>query len=448
MVPDKLKIIPPEGIYAAYVQYEGNRYQGMFYVGKRPTVSESGEISLEVNIFDFNEQLYGEEIVIELIKFLRYDAKFDTIDDLRMQLQKDEKTSRLALAEYEASTEASLDTAVVVLNFNGIKLLKKYLKTLIVNTPGARIVIADNASTDGSVKWVRENFPFVDVIQLTKNFGFAGGYNRAFGRISAKYFVLLNSDIRVTSGWLPPLIKALEEDDALAAVQPKILSDTQPDRFEYAGASGGHLDKFGYPFCRGRIFGDVEKDKGQYDSEEEIFWTSGAAMLVRANLYKKLGGLDEDYFAHMEEIDLCWRMKRAGYILKCIPDSTVYHLGGATLNYENPRKLFLNFRNNLYTLVKNEVNGRILWLILFKVVLDDIAGIYFAFKGKPDYIVQILKAHFSFYGESFILLKKRKQIKKLLKEFQVGKKKMTVRKKYSIVWQYFVLQKTKYSNIE
>ena len=242
--------------------------------------------------------------------------------------------------------------SVVILNWNGIEHLRRFLGSVVSNTPdGVDIVVADNGSTDESVGWIERNHPRVKILRLDRNYGFAEGYNRALGQIDSRYYILLNSDVEVTPGWTQPLVEMLESCDDIAAVAPKLLSYEHRDSFEYAGASGGFIDALGYPFCRGRILSTVEIDRGQYDSPREVFWASGAAMACRADVFHSLGGFDADYFAHMEEIDLCWRMQLAGYRIMVEPRSTVYHLGGGTLPV-SPRKLYLNHRNNLAMIFK------------------------------------------------------------------------------------------------
>ena len=274
--------------------------------------------------------------------------------------------------------------SVVILNWNGEAMLRRYLPSVVAFTPKeeAEIVVADNGSADGSVALLQRDFPSVRLIQLDKNYGFAEGYNRALQQIESRYTVLLNSDVAVTEGWLTPLLTYMEQHPDVAAVQPKILSDLQKDHFEHAGAAGGYLNPLGYPYCRGRRFGRVEEDHGQYDTVAEIEWTSGACMCVRTRVYKELGGLDASFFAHMEEIDLCWRMRNQGWKLACVPASTVYHLGGGSLNYGNPRKVYLNFRNNLLMIYKNS-RWRC-WVLSVRFFLDYAAATMFLLTGKSE----------------------------------------------------------------
>lgn len=265
--------------------------------------------------------------------------------------------------------------SVVILNWNGEKLLKEFLPSVVSHTSPqlAEIVVADNGSTDQSVELLQKQFPTVKIIALDQNYGFAEGYNRAFDQIDTEYAVLLNSDVEVTENWLEPLVEYLDSHPQTVACQPKIRSYRRKEYFEHAGACGGYLDRFGYPFCRGRLMFHVEKDLGQYDTIASIFWASGACLFLRLNDYKKVGGLDGTFFAHMEEIDLCWRFKSRGKEIVCIPQSTVYHLGAATLAVESPHKTYLNFRNNLFMLFKNLRRGRLWGILVIRIILDILA---------------------------------------------------------------------------
>lgn len=286
--------------------------------------------------------------------------------------------------------------AIVILNWNGRAHLARYLPSVIEHSVGARVVVADNGSTDDS-ELVARAFRDVEWLPLGENFGYAEGYNRALAAVEAGVFVLLNSDVRVTDGWLPPLLARFAADPTLGAAQPKILADERPTEFEYAGAAGGYLDALGYPYCRGRIFDTVEEDTGQYDGARACDWASGACLFVRASALRAVGGLDASYFAHMEEIDLCWRLRRAGYGVWVDPASVVYHLGGGTLKYASPRKTYLNFRNSLTTLFKNHRVRRALPRLLVRTVLDAVAGLRFLFAGQPAAARAVLRAHGGFY---------------------------------------------------
>ncbi len=302
-------------------------------------------------------------------------------------------------------------TAVVILNFNGVGFLKKHLPAIIRYSEGTEIVVADNASTDNSAEFMKRKFPQVRLLENRVNAGYAGGYNWALAQVRAEYYVLLNSDIEVTPNWIEPVIKLMESDRQIAACQPKIRSVFQKDYFEYAGASGGFIDQWGYPFCRGRIFEELEKDNGQYDNAREVFWATGACLFVRADAYHKLGGLDADFFAHMEEIDFCWRAKNEGYKIMVQPASVIYHVGGGTLPKSSARKTYLNFRNNFMLLYKNLPQNRLWKVLIIRLLLDGLAGIRFLLQGHFLDIIAIVKAHFYLYGHLGVLKQKRARLK-------------------------------------
>lgn len=305
--------------------------------------------------------------------------------------------------------------AIVILNWNGKHFLKDFLPSVIKHSGDARIIVADNASSDESISFLGNEFPTIEIIQNDQNGGFAKGYNDALKKVESPYYLLLNSDVEVSENWLVPLLKTMENSN-IAGCQPKVLSFDDKTKFEHAGAAGGYLDHNYYPFCRGRIFNETEKDTLQYDGETEVFWTSGACMLIRSELYHQVGGFDELFFAHMEEIDLCWRIKKLGYSFKIIPSSKVYHVGGGTLNYFSPKKTYLNFRNSLYMITKNHAG----WLfpkLFYRMLLDGIAALMFLFSGKPSHFWAVFKAHIDFYKHIKNMLKKRKELKKIQVEF-------------------------------
>ena len=288
-----------------------------------------------------------------------------------------------------------MDTAIVILNWNGLHFMKRFLPVLEACTPKENffLVVADNGSTDGSVEWLKAEHPNVQLIEFDRNYGFTEGYNRAFRQIEADYYILLNSDVEVTPGWAQTLINFMEDNPDAGICQPKILSESNRDTFEYAGAAGGFIDHFGYPFCRGRILSNIEKDHGQYDEEEEIFWAAGACMVVRSSLYHHLGGLDEHFFAHMEEIDFCWRAKLLGFQVWAVPQAKVYHVGGGTLPNNSPRKLYFNYRNNLLMLYKN-LPGNLRWrLITIRKVLDFCSAMVYLLSFKWDWCKAVFEAH-------------------------------------------------------
>jgi GT2 family glycosyltransferase len=319
-------------------------------------------------------------------------------------------------------------TAVVILNWNGRQLLEKFLPSVISNSPEATVYVADNASTDDSVEFLHKNFPEVSIIHNEVNGGFAKGYNDALQDLREDIFILLNSDVEVTKGWISPLLREFEVSPETAAIQPKICDYRKKEFFEYAGAAGGYIDKFGYPYCRGRIFDHLEKDDGQYDDTIEVFWASGACMAIRREDFYRAGRFDENYFAHQEEIDLCWRLFNLGKKVKAVGASKVYHLGGGTLDTMNPRKTFYNFRNSLYNLLKNAPGRSVYFLIFGRLVLDALAGLKFLLEKRPAHLRAILQAHFSFYAHFNLFLRKRKSLPKQRKYYS----------KTSVVLAYFL----------
>jgi GT2 family glycosyltransferase len=302
--------------------------------------------------------------------------------------------------------------AVVVLNWNGVKLLEQFLPSVISYSSEATIYVADNASTDNSIQFIKDNYPTIKIIKNDGNYGFANGYNIALQEVEEEYYCLLNSDVEVTEKWLTPILSLFESEKDVAIIQPKILDFKNKEYFEYAGAAGGFIDKYGYPFCRGRIFETIEKDNHQYDDEKDIFWVSGACFFIRKDIYRKLNGFDGDFFAHQEEIDLCWRAFNLGYKAKYTSQSIVYHVGGATLNEGNPKKTFLNFRNSLLMLLKNLPKNKLYTILFMRLVLDGIAGIKFIFQGKFKHCFAIIKAHFHFYHLISKNLNKRNSVQK------------------------------------
>ncbi|MBR5541159.1 MAG: glycosyltransferase family 2 protein [Bacteroides sp.] len=332
--------------------------------------------------------------------------------------------------------------AVVILNWNGVGMLQKFLPDVVKYSQGeeVEICVADNASTDSSVAYLEENFPDVRLIILDKNYGFAEGYNRALQQVESVYVVLLNSDVEVTPHWLDPLVEYMDTHPEVAACQPKIRSERNKEYFEYAGAAGGYLDKYGYPFCRGRIFDVVEKDQGQYDTIQPIFWATGAALFVRMNDYQEVGGLDGRFFAHMEEIDFCWRLRSRGRGIVCIPQSVVYHVGAATLKKENPRKTFLNFRNNLLMLYKNLPEKDLKYVMFVRGILDGVAALVFLLKGEKEAAKAVLQA--------------RKEFRCIRLEYESSRKENmkntvtdTIPEKvdYSILWKFYVSKERVFS---
>ena len=335
-------------------------------------------------------------------------------------------------------------TAVVILNWNGQKLLEKFLPALLKNTPDetADIIVADNGSTDTSLPYLEQSYPSIRLIRFDKNYGFAEGYNKALAQLNYEYVVLLNSDVEVTESWLTTAINYIENHPEVAALQPKILSYNDKSSFEYAGACGGFLDLYGYPFCRGRIFNTVEKDLGQYNQEIEVLWASGACLLIRLKDYLEAGGLDAYFFAHQEEIDLCWRLKARGKKIVCLPQSTVYHVGGATLGMEHPRKTFLNFRNNLLIVYKNLPDKQYRNVMFYRFFTDRLAAFQFLLKGHPVNAFSILKARYNFNKQKKNYKTIRKEnLEKAIIDLPAGIFRI------SLLWKYYIKGKHVYSSL-
>ena len=333
--------------------------------------------------------------------------------------------------------------AVVILNWNGKSFLEKFLPSVTEFSKTHQVIVADNNSSDESISFLKQNYPSIKIINNPSNDGFARGYNIALKQVKAEYYILLNSDVEVTENWINPIIELMDSNPEIGACQPKILDYNNKSKFEYAGACGGFIDKYGYPFCRGRVFNVLENDNHQYDTVMEVFWATGACMFVRTEAFWKVGGFDEDYFAHMEEIDVCWRMKNIGYKIFVQPKSVIYHVGGGTLNKLSPRKTYLNFRNNLITVTKNAYSPFLTLKILYRMILDGVAGLKFLLEGNGTHCISVIKAHFSFYKMLPSTLKKRKQLKQLpgFKFATVG-----VYDK-NIVYMHFIKGKKNYSEL-
>ncbi|MEW7278906.1 glycosyltransferase family 2 protein [Aquimarina sp. 2201CG1-2-11] len=330
-----------------------------------------------------------------------------------------------------------MNIAIVILNWNGKSLLEQFMPSVVKYSKEATVYLADNASTDDSIEFVKYTFPEVKIVKNEVNGGYAKGYNDALEKIDADVYCLLNSDVEVTQDWLVPIEEKFTTDSNIAAIQPKILDYKKKTHFEYAGAAGGYIDRLGYPYCRGRVFDTLEKDMGQYDDTTTIFWASGACLFIRKQIFEEVGKLDEDFFAHQEEIDLCWRIYNQGYKIVYTGASVVYHLGGATLQVMNPKKTFLNFRNSLFLLLKN-VPGNSVWFLLFmRMILDGIAALRFILKGKFLHFIAIFNAHMSFYMKFGLFIKKRRNLFRRGKYYSL----------FSVVWQYFILKRKHFNQL-
>ncbi len=333
--------------------------------------------------------------------------------------------------------------SVVIIHWNKVEYLQKFLPSVVAsNYPNLEIVLADNHSSDDSVNFITENYPQIKIVQNGYNYGYAGGYNQALKHVEADYYVLLNNDIEVGENWIMPVIEIMEADTTVAAAQPKMLQYTNRNFFEYAGASGGHMDKFGYVFCRGRLFEKCEEDKLQYQNIEEIFWATGACLFIKAKAFHEAEGFDANFFAHMEEVDLCWRLQLLGYKIISVPESYVFHLGGGTLSKLSDKKTYLNFRNSLIMMLKNLPTGQAFWLIPFRHILDLLSSVFFLINGFPKHSLAIHKAHYHFAKHFFAWLKLRKKVQATIKN-----KNLTGIYNKSVVWKHFVEQKQFYNEL-
>lgn len=441
-ISEKIKLIPAPGTYAATAVCDGISYEGMLYIGKSPTLQGLTTDIIEMNLFgSVSDDLYDKKIVIYPEQQFRGDKRFDSVDELMFNIGADKN----AVLHYFKNQKSKSIITTAILNYNGQEHLKNYLPS---HEPSVDhdVVVFDNASTDESVSYTQEHFTSVNVVNLTENTGYAGGYNNAIKTIGSKYVALVNSDVRVTPSWLDPIITLMDSDDQVAAVQPKILSIEQPAEFEYAGAAGGFIDTLGYPLCRGRILDTVEKDNKQYDEPSEIFWASGAAIVMRTDLYIYAGGLDSDFFAHMEEIDLCWRLKSAGYKIMYEPRSVIYHLGGGTLTYDSPKKVYLNLRNNYWMIRKNLPLGSLLYKIPLRICIDIAYSFLFLLKGKVSHFGSAIKGILQGLGSLGVISKKKKEQQYFINRHSVGSKNESGKLSSILPFSYFILGKKKFSD--
>ncbi len=443
------KLIPKEGVYAVRVFIEENPYDGMMYIGSKPTFGNQSAKVVEVHLLDFFRELYGAFVRVEVLDFIRGETRFDSPAALQEQLAEDRLSAIEIIKNHQQKAEMLFNIAVVILNYNGKDYLEEYLPSVISNANiPFKLIIADNGSTDDSLSFVRKYYPEIEIHELEHNYGFAEGYNRVIKALDDfKYIVLLNSDVETDAEWLSPIIELMENDRQIGIAQPKILSYDDKTMFEYAGAAGGYLDLLGYPFCRGRIFDFLETDSGQYDDTKEVFWASGAAMVIRKKLFMDLGGFDTRFFAHQEEIDLCWRAKMAGYKVYAVGKSKVYHLGGGTLSYVNPHKTYLNFRNNLMMMLKNDYKRAVLWKFPFRLVLDGVAAVKFLLEGKPKSFLAILKAHLYIYANLKTIVEKRLSTWNTVKKHKVGSERMAGKYFRLIIWDYFIEGRKKFTQL-
>lgn len=446
--PDSAKkLLPKPGVYAAYVSLEETRCHGMLYIGTRPSIASTREeMSIEAHIFNFDKEIYGEKLDLELLDFVRDDKTFESLDALRTQIDEDRKVVESRIANDKLSKQP--EVAVTVLNYNGRDVLERYLPSFInTQTEHTAIYLVDNGSTDDSVEFAEEEYPGVHVIRLPKNFGFAQGYNMAVDHLREKYLALVNSDVELTEGWLEPIIDLMESNPDIAVCQPKIRDAKNRHFFEYAGGCGGLMDILGYPFCIGRVLSEIEEDVGQYDMVREIFWSSGAAFVIRRELFELAGGFDGDYFAHQEEIDLCWTLKRAGYKIVAVPQSVIYHEGGAALPYDSPGKVFLNFRNNLATLCKHLPWPRLIVTIPLRLVLDTLAAVHFLTRRKSGNAWAVIRAYGMFLQWVPALLAKRRITSGRIRAMQISSPSFAGWLRRSILINFYLLGNRTFASI-
>jgi len=447
-IQNQKKLIPHDGIYACYAFMNEQRYEAMLYIGVKSAIRKDNEKVIEVQILDFDQNIYGEELRIEVLKHIRDDKHFESLSLLADQIKKDENAIRSFFSQGTTAPKAKPLSNIIILNYNGEEFLETYLPSISYSSSGDfDLTVIDNNSSDNSVDFIEKWYPEIKILRLQKNYGFAGGYNRGTKNIDSKYLVFLNSDVEVNMNWIDPLVQMMEKDESIGISCPKILDLRTSEKFEYAGAAGGMIDYLGYPFCKGRLYDQIEEDRGQYDGISEIFWASGAAFVIRNKLWQELEGFDETYFAHQEEIDLCWRVKRAGYKVMINTDSVIYHLGGGTLSYDNPRKVYLNFRNNLTTIIKNESGLKLLWLFPTRLFLDGVAGLFFLVKGKPKNTGSVIKAHFSIYAKFFSILQRKKHYNQLIRKFKIADSNLTGKLSKSTLFAYYLKGNKKYSEL-
>ena len=439
-IPEKIKLVPAPGTYAAIAVCDGVSYEGMLYIGKSPTLQDLTSDIIEMNLFgEVAGDLYGKAITIYPERQFRGDKKFNSVDELLYNIGADKN----AVLHYFEKKKSKSFITTAILNYNGKDHLSNYLSSHQVSDKHD-VAVYDNASTDDSVAYLQEHFTSVNVVSLAENTGYAGGYNNAIKTIGSKYVALVNSDVRVTPSWLDPIIALMDSDDQIAAVQPKILSVERPEEFEYAGAAGGFVDTLGYPLCRGRILDTVEQDQHQYDEQSEVFWASGAAIVLRTDLYKYAGGLDDDFFAHMEEIDLCWRLKNAGFKIMCEPKSVIYHLGGGTLTYDSPKKVYLNLRNNYWMIRKNMPLGSLLFKVPTRIIIDTAYSFLFLLKGKLSHFGSAIKGITHGLSSIRTISKKKKAQRYFINRHSVGPKNQKGIMGMILPLSYFLLGKKKY----
>lgn len=448
-INDKQKLIPAPGVYAARAMIEDQVYNGMLYIGTRPTISNSTEMKIEINLFDFDQDIYHKEIRLSIYAFIREDLTMSSLTILQKQLAKDKKSTLEYFNQLENySTSQSSKIAIGILTHNSRERLESFLPSVSDSTNMKfQSYIIDNASSDDTIEFTQEWFPEVAVIQFGNNYGYAKGYNKAIEQIESKYIVLLNDDVLVTPNWLNPIIKAMDADKSIGACMPTILDYENKNKYEYAGAAGGMLDRYGIPFCKGRIFDHIESLNPNYQIDNEVFWASGAAFVVRTDLLINFEGLDESFFAHQEEIDFCWRIKNAGYKVMSIANSKVYHVGASTLGYDNPHKTYLNVRNNHWMMIKNHQGSNLFSILFLRVLQDKIGALKLLLSGDFKKSFAVMKGLTHAYLQIRKKLKQRKSTRRLIAKYAIGRPNTNGRTDFSIAFRYFIKKQRTFENL-
>lgn len=448
-IEDSQKLIPAEGVYAARAMIGDQVFNGMLYIGTRPTVNEGTTTKIEINIFDFDQNIYDQEIRVSLYAFIRGGEKMSSLEQLQQQLGKDKIATIKYFDTFDTyARKESTQIAIGILTHNSRERLESFLPSVSDSISSKfQTYVIDNASEDDSIEFVQEWFPEISIIQFSKNHGFAKGYNKAIKQIDSKYIVLLNDDVMVTPNWLKPIIDQMESDTTIGACMPAILDYEYQTHYEYAGAGGGLIDKYGVPYCKGRIFNHIEPQNPNYQEVSEVFWASGAALVIRTDLFINFEGFDESFFAHQEEIDFCWRIKNAGYKVLVIPQSIVYHVGASSLGYANPQKTYLNVRNNHWMMMRNHRGSALLSLLLFRVIHDKIGAMKFFLTGEFDKGIATFKGLLHAYIKIRKVMSQRSYLKKINSKYAIGSPNMIGRSNYSITYRYYIKKQHTYENL-
>ncbi len=437
------KLIPKPGIYAAKCQVDGTVHNGMLYIGYRPTVSEALELKIEIHLFDFDQDIYGQEVMLSLYAHIREDKKLNSLEELKSALDQDKQAVEAFFEGQDDYTETGChEVGLVILAYNSYERLESFLPAISDSySEPFDIYVIDNNSDDDSISLIEDWFPEVRVIQLSQNYGFAEGYNRGLAQIDNRYLALVNDDVQITTNWLNPIIEQMKKDKTVGACMPTVLSYHNKQYYEYAGAAGGMIDNLNIPFCRGRVLNILEQQEDNYTDTAEIFWASGAAIVTRKDIFTLFEGFDKDYFAHQEEIDYCWRIKNAGYQILQIANSQVYHVGGSSLDYDNPKKAYLNFRNNHWTMMKNETSSRVLWILFIRIITDLASSVIYILQGKFKHFITVWKALGNAYLNAPKYINKRKRVAALIAQHSIGEPNTEGRYPFSLLIQYYLFKK-------